>query len=138
MWRVYLPCHSRFLPLLTHRGVNALCLPLLSHLGQKTTSQFLWKLLTPVTLLKGEPEHRVIKEERPRDSGGVPSRVTEGTRALAENSGVSRGQFRSNSKVSAYSAGDLGLTPRSGRSSGEGNGNPLQYSCLENPMDRAA
>ena len=33
-------------------------------------------------------------------------------------------------------AGDLGLTPGSGRSSGEGNGSPLQYSCLENPIDR--
>ena len=31
---------------------------------------------------------------------------------------------------------DMGLIPGSGRSSGEGNGNPLQYSCLENPMDR--
>ena len=38
-------------------------------------------------------------------------------------------------KVSAYSAGDLGSIPGSGRSSGEENGNPLQYSCLENPMD---
>ena len=37
-------------------------------------------------------------------------------------------------KVSAYNAGDLGLIPGSGRSPGEGNGNPLQYSCLENPM----
>ena len=34
--------------------------------------------------------------------------------------------------------GDLGLIPGSGRSSGEGNGNPLQYSCLENPMDGGA
>ena len=33
-------------------------------------------------------------------------------------------------------AGDAGLTPGSGRSPGEGNGNPLQYSCLGNPMDR--
>ena len=32
--------------------------------------------------------------------------------------------------------GDLGLIPGSGRSPGEGNGNPLQYSCLENPMNR--
>ena len=31
---------------------------------------------------------------------------------------------------------DMGLIPRSGRSPGEGNGNPLQYSCLKNPMDR--
>ena len=33
-------------------------------------------------------------------------------------------------------AGDMGSTPGSGRSPGEGNGNPLQYSCLDNPMDR--
>ena len=37
-------------------------------------------------------------------------------------------------KVSASNVGDLALIPRSGRSPGEGNGNPLQYSCLENPM----
>ena len=40
-------------------------------------------------------------------------------------------------KVSACNAGDLGLIPGSGRTPGEGNGNPLQYSGLENPMDRA-
>ena len=34
-------------------------------------------------------------------------------------------------------AGDVGSIPGSGRSPGEGNGNPLQYSCLENPMDMA-
>ena len=39
------------------------------------------------------------------------------------------------SKEFACNAGDLGLIPGSGRSPGEGNGNPLQYSCLENPMD---
>ena len=37
-------------------------------------------------------------------------------------------------KASAWNAGDLGSTPESGRSPGEGNGNTLQYSCLENPM----
>ena len=41
----------------------------------------------------------------------------------------------SDGKASAYNAGDPGLIPGSGRSSGEGNGNPLQYSCLENPTD---
>ena len=41
-------------------------------------------------------------------------------------------------KESACNAGDLGSTPGPGRSSGEGNGNPLQYSCLGNPMDRGA
>ena len=40
------------------------------------------------------------------------------------------------SKESACSAGDLGSIPESGRSSGEGNGYLLWYSCLENPMDR--
>ena len=35
-------------------------------------------------------------------------------------------------------AGDVGYIPGSGRSTGEGNGNPLQYSCLENPRDRGA
>ena len=41
-------------------------------------------------------------------------------------------------KVSACNAGDLSLIPGPGRSPGEGNGNPFQYSCLENPMDRGA
>ena len=44
----------------------------------------------------------------------------------------------SDGKVSAYNVGDLGLIPGLGRSSGEGNGNPLQYSCLGNPMDGGA
>ena len=43
-----------------------------------------------------------------------------------------------NSKESACSVGDPGLIPGSGRSSGEGDGYPPQYSCLENPMDRGA
>ena len=41
-------------------------------------------------------------------------------------------------KESACNAGDLGSISRSGRSPGGGNGNPLQYSCLEHPMDREA
>ena len=44
----------------------------------------------------------------------------------------------SDGKASAYNAGDPGSIPGSGRFPGEGNGNPLQYSCLENPMDRGA
>ena len=44
----------------------------------------------------------------------------------------------SDGKVSACYAGDPGSIPGLGRSPGEGNGNPLQYSCLENPMDRGA
>ena len=46
--------------------------------------------------------------------------------------------FGSEVKVSASNAGDPGSIPGSGRSPGEGNGNPLQYSCLENPMDGEA
>ena len=41
-------------------------------------------------------------------------------------------------KVSACNAGDLGLIPGLGRFLGEGNGNPHQYSCLENPIDGGA
>ena len=44
----------------------------------------------------------------------------------------------SEGKASAYNVGDQGLIPVSGRSPGEGNGCPLQYSCLENYMDRVA
>ena len=50
------------------------------------------------------------------------------------------GSFPGNSagKESDCNAGDPGLIPGSGCSLGEGNGNPLQYSCLGNPMDREA
>ena len=41
-------------------------------------------------------------------------------------------------KESTFNEGDLGLIPGLGRSPGEGNGYPVQYSCLENPMDRGA
>ena len=44
----------------------------------------------------------------------------------------------SDGKASVYNAGDLGLILGSERSPGEGNSNPLQYYCLENPMDRRA
>ena len=43
-----------------------------------------------------------------------------------------------NPPANARDAGDAGLIPGSGRSPGEGNGNPVQYSCLENAMDRGA
>jgi len=44
----------------------------------------------------------------------------------------------SEGKASVYSSGDPGSSPGLGRSPGEGNGNPLQDYCLENPMDRGA
>ena len=46
--------------------------------------------------------------------------------------------WNSDVKKSAYNAGDPGSILETGRSSGEGNGKPLQYSCLENPMERRA
>ena len=52
--------------------------------------------------------------------------------------GESTDHHSSFGKESACSAGDLDLNPGLGRSPEEGNGNPLQYSCLENPMDRGA
>ena len=44
----------------------------------------------------------------------------------------------SDGKAPTCNVGDMGLIPESGRSPGEGNGNPLQYSCLGNPIDRGA
>ena len=44
----------------------------------------------------------------------------------------------SDGKASVYNAGDLGSIPGLGRSLGEGNGNPLQYYCLANPLNRGA
>ena len=49
-----------------------------------------------------------------------------------------RQNFIKEAKESACKAGDLGLVPGLGRSPGGRHGNPLQYSCLENPMDRGA
>ena len=49
-----------------------------------------------------------------------------------------RQSFGSEVKASARNEGDLGSIPGSGKYPGEGNGNPLQYSCLENPTDREA
>ena len=60
-----------------------------------------------------------------------PTNFIEGLRGFLQ-------KCRLDGKESAYNAGDLGLIPGSGRFPGEGNGNLLQYSCLENSMDRGA
>ena len=52
--------------------------------------------------------------------------------------GIPGGAGVKNLPANAGDTRDAGLIPGSGRSPGEGNGNPLQYSCLENPMDRGA
>ena len=86
--------------------------------------------------------------ENPRDRGAWWAAiygVTQSQTRLKRLSSSSRGRFHhvtqnyvqfpggSEVKASACNAGDLGSIPGSGRSPGEGNGNPLQYSCLENP-----
>ena len=55
-----------------------------------------------------------------------------------KKNGFLAGSVVKNPPVNAGDAGDAGLIPGSGRSAGKGNGNSLQYSCLENPMDRGA
>ena len=88
------------------------------------------------SLEKGSPKAGAPRLERPHVLGWDRTHVT----CLAGKSLIVLPSFPggSDSKVSACSAGDPGLIPGSGRSPGEGNGNPLQYSCLENPMDRGA
>ena len=58
--------------------------------------------------------------------------------SLAGLWGFPCGSAAKESACSARDAGDMGSIPGLGRSPGEGNGNPLQYSCLENSMDRGA
>ena len=62
----------------------------------------------------------------------------EGTRAISQDRNRCSFPGRSDGKESAFNAGDVSSIPGSGRSAGGGIGNPLQYSCLENPMDRGA
>ena len=83
--------------------------------------------------------------ENPRDRGaqwaavyGVAQNWTRLKRLSSSSSSIHNIAFSggSDSIESACIGEDLGSVPGSGRSPGEGNGNPLQYSCLENPMDR--
>ena len=62
--------------------------------------------------------------------------MAENSKKLAKEIAKKGFSSSSDSKASACNAGDPGSIPRSGRSSGEGNDNPLQYSCLENFMGR--
>ena len=64
--------------------------------------------------------------------------LTQSSASLPSLEGWEIASGGSEGKASAYSAGDRSSVPGSGRSPGEGNGTPLQYSCLENPMDRGA
>ena len=71
---------------------------------------------------------------------GLPGFSVRENGSPGKNTGVHWPSFPggSDGKASAYNAGDPGSVPGLGRSSGEGNGHPLKYSCLENPMDGGA
>ena len=82
-------------------------------------------------------------EQTPGDSDGQGSLVCcslSGCKELDMTQQLNNKYFPggSDGKASAFNAGDLGSVPGWGRSPGEGNGNPLQYSCLENPTDGGA
>ena len=92
-------------------------------------------------------------EDSPGEGNGNPLQYSclenpmDGGACWATVHGVAKSQTRlrdftftlgSEGKASTCNAGDLGSIPGSGRSPGGGNGNPLQYSCLENPMDGGA
>ena len=94
----------------------------------------------PVIGLKGKNVWRTwwedgrVHEDKPEGvymSLGVPYKSRE-----SEIMGSFRQGSGSDVKESTCNAGDLGLNPGLGRCPGEGNGYPLQYSCLKNPMDR--
>ena len=68
----------------------------------------------------------------------TPGGLLEGSCYLPPGPGTLGFPGGSDGKASACNVGDPGSIPGLGRSSGEGNGNPLQYSCLENPMDGGA
>ena len=73
--------------------------------------------------------------------GGLQSMELDMTEQLAQMIDLGRlpdGTVVKNIPATAGDTGDSGLIPGSGRSPGEGDGNPLQYSCLENRMDRGA
>ena len=106
----------------------------------------------PITSPSGWSQNHRILSSAPRPATGLGVAVSGGLRATAGCScpaahagplGNERVYWHSfpggsDSKESTCSAGDLGSIPMLERSPGEGSGSPLQYSCLENPMDRGA
>ena len=71
-------------------------------------------------------------------SASTDSCIVPYTKGRCESLGSPGGSHSKESACSAGDTGDLDSIPESGRSPGEENGNPLQYSCLENPRDRVA
>ena len=99
---------------------------------------------SPALLLRVPNRHRECLQSK-RVCLSAPRVPLEGqgslfliTRASLGNIPLCSSPGGSDGKASACNVGDPGSIPGLGRSLGEGNGNPLQYSCLENPMDREA
>ena len=85
------------------------------------------------------PHMELQQKTRPREKTTytkTPASHVSGSRLISEYKQLL--QLAQTVKASVYNVGDQGSIPGSGRSAGEGNGNPLQYYCLENPMDRGA
>ena len=74
--------------------------------------------------------------ENPMDRGAWQATVHAVAKSQTQLTRLSSSSSSSDGKVFACNVGDLGSVPGSGRPLGDGNGNPLQYFCLENPMDR--
>ena len=101
----------------------------------------------PSLLASGRPKAVTAVGQSCRGLDGVPLKHAEvspnpwdvmlSRKRVFEDAQVGLHQWLSG-KEYACNAGDAGLIPGSGRSPGGGHGNPLQYSCLENPMDRGA
>ena len=106
--------------------------PPLAHPSGKpiTSDRLVWNYRSPALSLQGGQTLRCHLCSRAQDESGT-SHLLGSFSSLGFPGG-------SDSKESACSVGDLSSIPGSGRSPGGGNGNPLQYSCLENSMDRGA
>ena len=101
---------------------------------------WVWTYITLTAVVSGQCDHQTLFTVTSSMAGlSVPSNRRDGAQKIYNLlSDFLDFPSGSDSKVSVYNAGDLGSIPGSGGFSGEENGNPLQYSCLENPMDRGA
>ena len=128
-----------------------LCIQHISPITVRQISPFAWvfsvkEALSPFPALLSfiQPRHPSFQEPLPDPPavGSLPLRHSTDHAALefSSHSPTRLGGFPggSDANLSACNAGDLGLIPGSGRSPGEGNGNPLQNFCLENSMDGGA
>ena len=118
------------------QGADTLHVELHSHLAQY--SEQLKRVVLGLKELR-KPGCCSMPTGRPADSLTAVSGPAGTFRAnKCASTNPDHGSVRKESACNAGHTGDVSLIPRLGRSLGEGNGNPLQYSCLGNPMDRGA